>query len=55
MMRHKRVQKYHHDASTVAAAIGETGTSLDEATLINQKIKSVALAILDLCLSEGIR
>ena len=30
------------------------GTSWDEATLISEKIKSVVLAIVELCLSEGI-
>jgi len=30
------------------------GTSQDEATLISEEIKSLALAILELCLSEGI-
>ena len=30
------------------------GTSQDEATLISEEIKSVALAVLELCLSEGI-
>jgi len=31
------------------------GTSWDEAMLNNEKIKPVALAVIELCLSEGIR
>ena len=30
------------------------GTSRDEMTLISEEIKSLALAVLELCLSEGI-
>ena len=30
------------------------GTSRDEATLISEELKSLALAVLELCLSEGI-
>jgi len=30
------------------------GTSQDEATLISEEIKSLAPAVLELCLSEGI-
>ena len=30
------------------------GTSWDEATLNNGEIKSIALAVIELCLSEGI-
>ena len=48
---HKRVHRQHHDASTVAAAIGEKG---DKATLISEEIKSLALAVLELCVSESI-
>ena len=39
----------HHDANTVAAS-----TSWDEATLISEAIMALTLAILELCLSEGI-
>jgi len=37
--------------STGAAAVG---TSRDEATLSSEEIKPVAIAIIELCLSEGI-
>ena len=41
-----------HDASIGAAAVGK-GTSRDEATL-NSEIKPIDLAVIELCLSEGI-
>ena len=41
-------------ASTVAAVVSEKDTSRDEATLISEEIKSLAPAVLELCLSEGI-
>jgi len=33
----------------------QKGTSLDEATLNSEEIKPVPLAVIELCLSEGIR
>ena len=51
-MEHKWVQRQHHDASTVTAAVGEKATR-DEATLISEEIKSVAQAVLQLCLVES--
>ena len=44
-----------HDTSTGAVAVGKKGTSPDEATLISEKIKPVAIAIIKLHLSKGIR
>ena len=51
-MEHKWVQRQHHDASTVTAAVGEKATR-DEATLFSEEIKSVAQAVLQLCLVES--
>ena len=45
------VQRGSKVASTVAAV---KGTSRNETTLISEEIKSVALAVFELCLSEGI-
>ena len=50
----KGVQRQYPNASTAAAVVGEKGTSWDEATLISEEIESLALAVLELCLSEGI-
>ena len=44
----------NHDANIGAAAVGKKGTSWDEATSSNAKIKPVALAVIELRLSEGI-
>jgi len=42
----------NHDASIGAAVVGKIGTSWDEATSNSAKIKPIALAVIELCLSE---
>jgi len=42
-----------YDAGTVAAVVGKD-TSQDKATLSSEEIMSVAPAVLELCLPEGI-
>jgi len=41
--------------STLIFISAPKGTSKDEATLNSKKIKPIALTVIELCLSEGIR
>jgi len=54
-MKNWSILSYKIYHSTVAAAVGvKTYISKDKATLNSEEIKSLALAVLELCLSEGI-
>jgi len=47
-------KSHSHDASIEVAAVGKNACFRDEATLNSEEIKAVAIAIIELCLSEGI-